>query len=104
MSLEDQIANYRIHFGGEMTAEKGEDVVDKWLDEGSGGKSIQCRTPRLAVNPATAVVIAELGGELPTGQRLAPVGGSAGVPLGRIPKRPGMSRRAHTGRRRPARW
>jgi hypothetical protein len=159
MSLQDQIATYRIHFGGEMTAEKAEEVVGKWraaakekapgedvelaapfqrhytnfgtglppnvcvvltpsevlafkfdprntkhpldvrpgqlkklaarwpreavrvtqveagrmafnavfeIDEGSGAKSIQCRTPRLAVNPAAAVLIAELGGELPT--------------------------------------
>ena len=31
-----------------------------------GGKTIPCRTPRLSVNPAAALMITTLGGELPT--------------------------------------
>ena len=158
MGLQEQIENFRIHFGGEMSAEKAEEVVGLWrsvaqgkvpdeevelaapfqrhytkfgtglpanfclvltanevlafkfdprmrehplnvkskqlkklaarwprhavrvakvetggmaanaefaIDEESGTTSIPCRTPRLAVNPAAAVMIVELGGELP---------------------------------------
>ncbi len=159
MSLDDQIANYRIHFGTEMPAEKASQVVEAWraaaqekapgeavelaapfqryytnfgtglppniclvltasevlafkfdprhsqhpldvnpsqikkevarwprgavrvagvepgrmafgleleIADGTGGvKTIPCRTPRLTVNPAAAVLIVELGGTLP---------------------------------------
>ncbi|MEA2386224.1 MAG: hypothetical protein QOJ22_398 [Thermoleophilaceae bacterium] len=159
MSLQEQIENYRIHFGAEMPAGKAEEVIGRWraaaqavagaeavelaapfqrhytsfgtglppnfclvltagealafkfdprhsqhpldvaakqikkeaarwprgavratgvvpgrmaytleleIADGPGGvKTIACRTPRLSVNPAAAVLITELGGQLP---------------------------------------
>ena len=40
--------------------------VELEIADGSGGvRTIACRTPRLSVNPAAAVMITELGGQLP---------------------------------------
>jgi hypothetical protein len=48
---------------GEVSPGKLAIGVDLVLD----GKTIPCRTPRLSVNPAAAVMITTLGGTLPSG-------------------------------------
>jgi hypothetical protein len=40
--------------------------VELAVEDRSGPRIIPCRTPRLTVNPAAAVMITTLGGELPT--------------------------------------
>jgi hypothetical protein len=51
VGLADQIANYRIHFGAEMPAEKAHEVIEQWratAQEKAGG-----RWPRQSVRVTT---------------------------------------------------